>query len=198
MPTVLRAPAEPVGPVQSKRRQRVLSVAAELGERDGFDRVQMMDIAKGAGVAIGTLYRYFPSKSQLYSIVLYEELHRFAASWVSPPGPDAVGEVGEHLVLLTRRLATRPRLAAAMIQCATAGYVTASLSEVAMQQLPLRQSILRAINAHDPTEEECNRVKLLQYAWWGVFVSIIDGKTTPAEGEGEIRLAARLLLANCA
>jgi AcrR family transcriptional regulator len=37
------------------RRERILDAAAELAAAADYDRVQMVDIAKSAGVAIGTL-----------------------------------------------------------------------------------------------------------------------------------------------
>ena len=37
----------------------------DLASRGGYDAVQMRDVAARADVALGTLYRYFPSKDLL-------------------------------------------------------------------------------------------------------------------------------------
>ena len=44
----------------------------ELLDAHGYADIQMRDVADGAGVALGTLYRYFPSKEQLFAHVLLE------------------------------------------------------------------------------------------------------------------------------
>ncbi|MFC9978384.1 TetR/AcrR family transcriptional regulator [Gordonia sp. NPDC127522] len=180
------------------RREKILAAAATLGDRDGFEAVQTTEIAREAGVAIATLYRYFPTKPQLYAAVLDSELRSFAADWEDmATAGTPLEDVAEHLEYLTERLAARPKLAAAMVQSASAGYVGASVGEVSMQQMPLRDRILRALGVVDPTVEDQSRVKLLQYAWWGVLFSVVDSKLPLAEGKREIRTAVRLILTDC-
>src|SRR5579875_1949448 len=50
---------------QLERRTRILETAIQLASEGGYDAVQMRDVAGQAGVALGTLYRYFSSKDQL-------------------------------------------------------------------------------------------------------------------------------------
>jgi AcrR family transcriptional regulator len=51
-------------------RRRILEAARETFFRDGFMAANLDDVAHGAGVAKGTLYRYFDSKAELYVAVL--------------------------------------------------------------------------------------------------------------------------------
>jgi AcrR family transcriptional regulator len=51
-------------------RERVLIAATELVRRDG-ERVPMADIASGAGVGIGTVYRHFPTREDLLRALVH-------------------------------------------------------------------------------------------------------------------------------
>ena len=46
---------------QRERRRRILDATIALANEGGFDAVQMREVADNADVALGTLYRYFPS-----------------------------------------------------------------------------------------------------------------------------------------
>jgi AcrR family transcriptional regulator len=48
-----------------EKRQLILSAARTLVAQVGFRETQMSGVAELAGIAIGTLYRYFPSKNEL-------------------------------------------------------------------------------------------------------------------------------------
>ncbi len=58
----MAAAAEP-RPSQAARRQRVLVSALDLAADGGHEAVQMRDVATSAGVALGTIYRYFPRRT---------------------------------------------------------------------------------------------------------------------------------------
>ncbi|HEY1829332.1 MAG TPA: TetR/AcrR family transcriptional regulator [Acidimicrobiales bacterium] len=67
--------AEPASPnaltaTQLARRQSIVDASLVLLERNEYDRIQMKDVAEEAGVALGTLYRYFSSKEHLFAEVL--------------------------------------------------------------------------------------------------------------------------------
>jgi AcrR family transcriptional regulator len=59
-------------PTQRARRQRIVQAAIELLDEREYDRIQVRDVAEAAQVALGTLYRYFPSKEQLFAEALLE------------------------------------------------------------------------------------------------------------------------------
>jgi AcrR family transcriptional regulator len=58
-----------------RNRDSILCAARELFASDGRD-AQMEDIAHGAGVGVGTVYRHFPTKAALLTAMVKE---RFAA-----------------------------------------------------------------------------------------------------------------------
>src|SRR3982750_1566386 len=72
-----RKRGRPAGPtVQgTAARDRLYATAMRLIAQRGYEATTLRDIAKEAGVSVGLLYRYFPSK-QAVVIALYEELSR--------------------------------------------------------------------------------------------------------------------------
>ena len=67
---------------RAQRRDRIVQTALDLLAESDYDAVQMRDIAEAARVALATLYRYFPSKEQLFAAVQLEwveRLHRRVA-----------------------------------------------------------------------------------------------------------------------
>jgi AcrR family transcriptional regulator len=81
------APPDPdaLPAAQRERRERIVRAAIELlGERE-YETVQMRDVAERAGVALGTLYRYFSSKEHPYAAA------RRAGSAANRPRPAAAG-----------------------------------------------------------------------------------------------------------
>src|SRR3982751_5287513 len=59
---------------QRDRRKRILDATIALASKGGFEAVQMRAVAERADVALGTLYRYFPSKIHLLVSGLAREL----------------------------------------------------------------------------------------------------------------------------
>lgn len=55
---------------QQARRARVIDAALSLSRRRTFDQIQVKDVAEEAGVALGTVYRYFSSKDHLFAEAL--------------------------------------------------------------------------------------------------------------------------------
>jgi AcrR family transcriptional regulator len=55
---------------KAQSRRRILESAREVFFRDGFMAANLDEVAEKAGVAKGTLYRYFESKAELYVAVL--------------------------------------------------------------------------------------------------------------------------------
>jgi AcrR family transcriptional regulator len=55
---------------KERSQRRILEAAKEVFFRDGFMAANLDEIAEKAGVAKGTLYRYFDSKAELYVAIL--------------------------------------------------------------------------------------------------------------------------------
>src|SRR6202162_3870471 len=72
----LAGEAEQGATAQRERRKRILDATLALASKGGYEAVQMRTVAERADVALGTLYRYFPSKIHLLVSALTLELER--------------------------------------------------------------------------------------------------------------------------
>lgn len=190
-----RAAAEPKQPRQRERRRRILHVTTELAQEKGFDGVQMHDVAKGAGVAIATLYRYFPSKTHLFIALMRDQVERLVgATAATPAGQDPLGATYQLLVTAQRQMLARPLLARAMMQSnysAHAGTVPdAGLIDAAFSDL-----ILRTLGIEVPTANDVRLVRLLVQAWYGTLIQALNGRVSVTDAEGDIHYVCELLLA---
>jgi AcrR family transcriptional regulator len=73
-PATRRAPRRDA----QRNRERILDAAREVVAEYGV-AAKMEDVAARAGVGIGTLYRFVPTKDALFGLILREEADRLAA-----------------------------------------------------------------------------------------------------------------------
>jgi AcrR family transcriptional regulator len=67
MKSVAKKAGRPSDPaLRERRRQEILDAAAKLFARHGYSDTDTQDLADKLGVAKGTLYRYFPTKRDLF------------------------------------------------------------------------------------------------------------------------------------
>lgn len=98
-------------------RSRILSAARDLVAEGGWRHAHVASVAQKAGVATGTVYRYFPSKAELFAEVLANVSRRerdVVAAIIDGEGTPAVrlqGAVGAF----AKRALQGHRLAYAMI-----------------------------------------------------------------------------------
>ncbi|MCZ2528103.1 TetR family transcriptional regulator [Streptomyces sp. NPDC059506] len=191
-----RAAAEPTSAEQRARYLRILEVAAELASDKGLERVQMHEVAKGAGVAIGTLYRYFPSKTHLFVGVMADQMERLSERLAKRPRADLRPDEAAFAVLQksTHALMRRPALAMAMISSSNAANA-ATVTDVGRIDRGFRKILLDAMGLEHPTAHDITLLRLLLQLWYGVLQSSLNGRISMPDAESDVRLACRLLLA---
>jgi AcrR family transcriptional regulator len=98
-------------------RARILRVARDLVSEGGWSAAVIANVAAAADIATGTVYRYFASKSELYSEVLskvsqreVDVLREIASTAESPPD-----RLHAAVSTFVRRALLNPRLAYALI-----------------------------------------------------------------------------------
>src|ERR1700749_2570462 len=101
---------------QRERRKRILGATLALGARGGYDAGQVRTWAERADVALGTLYRYFPSKIHLLVSALVLEFERTQDKLDRKPIPGDPPSAGMLAVLsrVTRTMQREPLLTEAM------------------------------------------------------------------------------------
>src|SRR5258706_3968989 len=102
---------------QHARRSRVIEAAMELAREGGYDAVQMRDVSARAGVALGTVYRYFSSKDHLLAAALLEwarGLEGNITARMAPSGDAPVDRLVSVIRRITRASAREPALVAAL------------------------------------------------------------------------------------
>lgn len=187
-----REAAEPVSADQRERYARILRAAARLGTQHGHERMQMTDVAKEAGVAIATLYRYFPSKNDLFLGLLRSQVHALTVPAAIAGLPPSAA-VAETLITASNGLLQRPLLATAMLQANN--YAQLTIGREGSDVTNAFHGILyRVLGVTEPTAHDQRMVRLVEQAWYGVLISVLNSVITYEECVDDIRMTCELLL----
>ncbi|GAA2929022.1 TetR family transcriptional regulator [Streptomyces enissocaesilis] len=194
--TVEAKPAPPpLTERQEARRRRILHTSARLAGRGGFDAVQMREVAESSGVALGTLYRYFPSKIHLLVATMQDQLeHLHGTLRKRPPaGESAAERVAETLMRAFRALQREPQLADAMVRALT--FADRSVSpEVDTVSRQTTAIILEAMNLPGPpTPEQLAAVRVIEHTWHSALITWLSGRASIARVRIDIETACRLI-----
>ncbi|MFF0011499.1 TetR/AcrR family transcriptional regulator [Streptomyces sp. NPDC005374] len=175
----------------------ILRAAGELAAREGLAGVQMLDVSKEAGVAIATLYRYFPSKTHLFTAVLEWHIEMFLEGHrdTTVPPADRVTEIAETLIALTVKLLDNPLLASAVALSSFTEYASAAPTRYDIAGSHLGRTMLGLLGIDEPGEDDRSTVRLLIYCWWGLFVAAQTEEISVQRVEADLRMAVRLILA---
>ncbi|QIX26631.1 cholesterol catabolism transcriptional regulator KstR [Nocardioides sp. JQ2195] len=184
---------------QRDRRKRILDATIALASRGGFDAVQMRAVAEQADVALGTLYRYFPSKIHLLVSALGREFERSQAATSGKPIPGDSAEARVNFVLgrTTKILQKDPNLTEALTRAfmfADAS-VSAEIEHVGMMLTSVLTEAMRASSDHtEPTEEEIAIARVIGDVWLSSLVGWVTGRSSATDVEKSMSVAVRLLL----
>ena len=181
---------------QRERRRRILAATVELATQGGFEAVQMREVADSADVALGTLYRYFPSKVHLLVSLLRERFEEAESRQrsVPAPGPTAQQRVRHVLEGQTRALQREPLLTEAMTRAFM--FADASVAEEIDRVEELVGSLLTSAMAADRpvTEEERRTARVLADVWLASLVGWVTGRSSADDVWARLDDAVRLLV----
>jgi len=190
---------QPGSAAQRERRRRILDATIALASEGGFDAVQMRTVADHAEVALGTLYRYFPSKIHLLVSALGREFERAEerTRTRAVPGETPHARVMFILSRTTKVLQKQPLLTEAMVRAFMFAdkSVAEEIHDVGMR---LTAMISRAMTGspdhNEPTEEEAAIIRVISDVWLAALVGYVTGRTDAEDVEKQMDVAVRLLL----
>ena len=186
---------------QRERRKRILDATIALASKGGFDAVQMRAVAERADVALGTLYRYFPSKIHLLVSALAREFEQanVGLDRRAVPGETQHERVMFVLSRATRSLQRDPNLTEALTRAFM--FADASVAtEIHVVGMQLTTMLTRSIKGdayvegEQPSDEDVAIARVISDVWLSALVSWVTGRASAEEVADHIETAVKLVL----
>ena len=180
---------------QRERRQRILDATLALASRGGYEAVQMRAVADRAGVALGTLYRYFPSKIHLLVSGLAREFERNQEKLdrISIPGDTPYERMLFVLGRITRAMQRDPMLTEAMTRAFMFADPSAAAEVNTVARL-MERRLTGAMPEGEPTADEIAIARVIGDVWLSSLVAWVTRRASADDVSNQLELAARLLL----
>jgi AcrR family transcriptional regulator len=155
----------------------------------------MRTVAERADVALGTLYRYFPSKIHLLVSALARELERYLERLERRPVP---GETPYDRVLYvlgraTRSMQREPMLTEAMTRAFMFADPSAA-NEVNTVARLMERMFTRAMHEGEPSADDMAIARVIGDVWLSNLVAWVTRRASADDVSNHLELAARLLL----
>ena len=185
---------------QRERRKRILDATYELAKSGGFDAVQMRAVAEQADVALGTLYRYFPSKIHLLVSALGRQFDEASLRLNEReiPGDTQADRVLYVLKRMARGMQGDPKLTEAL----TRAFMFADSSvanEIHVVGMAMTSIVTHAMHGGVPaegalTDQDVAIARVLGDVWLSALVAWVTGRSTAAETAAHMETAVHLIL----
>lgn len=180
---------------QAARRRRVLDATLALADQGGFEAVQMRDVAAEAGVALGTVYRYFESKERLLLEANVEQVEELGRRLLAhpPKGDTPADRVVDVLRRATRVQTRRPEATAAMVR-AIGSAPPSEADAVRRVSEAMTAIITGAMHPGRADEHDRAVARILSQVWLSSLIGWVGGVDPPTVVGDDLEKAARLLI----
>ena len=180
---------------QRERRKRILDATLAIASKGGYEAVQMRAVAERADVAVGTLYRYFPSKVHLLVSALGREFERIDAKTdrTTLSGGTPYQRLNLMVGKLNRAMQRNPLLTEAM----TRAFVFADASaagEVDHVGKLMDSMFARAMSDGEPTEDPYHLARVISDVWLSNLLAWLTRRASATDVSKRLDLAVRLLI----
>src|SRR5580658_359327 len=189
------AAAELGSAAQRDRRKRILDATLALASKGGYDAVQMRTVAERADVALGTLYRYFPSKIHLLVSALAREFEQTQERLNRRPipGDTAYDRMLYVLGRITRSMQREPMLTEAMTRAFMFADPSAAAEVNTVARL-MEHMLTSAMHEGEPSADEIAIARIIGDVWLSALVAWVTRRASADDVSNQLELAARLLL----
>jgi TetR/AcrR family transcriptional regulator, cholesterol catabolism regulator len=190
-----RPDAEFGSAAQRDRRKRILDATLTLASKGGYDAVQMRTVAEQANVALGTLYRYFPSKIHLLVSGLAREFERTQEKLDRTPIPGETPYDRMLFVLgrITRTMQREPMLTEAMTRAFMFADPSAATEVNTVARL-MEHMLTTAMHDGEPSGDDAAIARVIGDVWLSSLVAWVTRRASADDVTNHLELAARLLL----
>jgi len=178
---------------QRERRKRILDATLALASKGGYDAVQMRAVAERADVAVGTLYRYFPSKVHLLVSALAREFEQFESKRKPLAGQSARERMHLLLTQVTRAMQRDPLLTEAMTRAFMFADASAA-AEVDRVGRVMDRFFARALSDDEPSERELAIARVISDVWLSNLVAWLTRRASATDVAERLELTVDLLL----
>jgi len=179
---------------QRERRKRILDATLAIASKGGYEAVQMRAVAERADVAVGTLYRYFPSKVHLLVSALGREFERIEAKTDRTAMAGTPYErLHQMISRLNRAMQRNPLLTEAM----TRAFVFADASaagEVDYVGKLMDTMFARAMSDGEPSEDQYHIARVISDVWLSNLLAWLTRRASATDVSKRLDLAVRLLI----
>jgi TetR/AcrR family transcriptional regulator, cholesterol catabolism regulator len=178
---------------QRERRKRILDATLALASKGGYDAVQMRAVAERADVAVGTLYRYFPSKVHLLVSALSREFEQIEGKRKPLAGQSPRERMRLLLTQITRMMQRDPLLTEAMTRAFMFADASAA-AEVDRVGKVMDRVFARAMNDGEPTERQLAIARVISDVWLSNLVAWLTRRASATDVTERLELTVDLLL----
>lgn len=180
---------------QRERRKRILDATMAIASKGGYEAVQMRAVADRADVAVGTLYRYFPSKVHLLVSALGREFERIDGKTDRTilTGGTPYQRLGGMVSRLNRAMQRNPLLTEAMARA----YVFADASaagEVDHVEKIIDSMFARSMSDGEPTDDQYHIARVISDVWLSNLLAWLTRRASATDVSKRLDLAVRLLI----
>ncbi|MGW0453316.1 MULTISPECIES: cholesterol catabolism transcriptional regulator KstR [Gordonia] len=181
---------------QRDRRRRILDATLALASKGGYDAVQMRTVAEKADVAVGTLYRYFPSKVHLLVTALAREFERVETrvDRSQLQGENAIERLRHVLDMITFAMQRDPLLTEAMTRAFMFADASATAEVDQVAGIIDRLFAGAIVDEGEPSDEELAIARVLSDVWMSNLVQWLTRRASATDVTNRLELTVRLLL----
>jgi AcrR family transcriptional regulator len=183
---------------QRDRRKRILDATLALAGEGGFDAVQMRSVAERADVALGTLYRYFPSKIHLLVSCMAREFEK--STRLALAGPIPGDNAADRVIHVLRNSGRGFQVNRKVADALTRAFMFADASvkdEIHAVGDLLTNIVTHAIDPErdgEPSEHDRAVARIIGDVWLSALVAWVTGRLSDRETAAYMDQSVRIVL----